>query len=116
MSYDTCSLCGQIGGPFDLIDGRHVCGMCLTPTPKLMKRLVLPSIYDPMVNQFQAQRLGTFKADRVGNNDPCPCGSGKKYKKCCRLKQHDETVEMTPAMWSKLIKHKEQKDADKRSD
>ena len=23
---------------------------------------------------------------RVGRNDPCPCGSGKKYKKCCRDK------------------------------
>lgn len=22
-------------------------------------------------------------ADKVGRNDPCPCGSGKKYKKCC---------------------------------
>ena len=22
-------------------------------------------------------------SDRVGRNDPCPCGSGKKYKKCC---------------------------------
>jgi uncharacterized protein YecA (UPF0149 family) len=22
----------------------------------------------------------------VGRNDPCPCGSGKKYKKCCLLK------------------------------
>ena len=21
--------------------------------------------------------------DRVGRNDPCPCGSGKKYKNCC---------------------------------
>jgi preprotein translocase subunit SecA len=21
--------------------------------------------------------------DTVGRNDPCPCGSGKKYKKCC---------------------------------
>ncbi|HOW60099.1 MAG TPA: SEC-C metal-binding domain-containing protein, partial [Candidatus Omnitrophota bacterium] len=21
--------------------------------------------------------------DKVGRNDPCPCGSGKKYKKCC---------------------------------
>jgi uncharacterized protein len=20
---------------------------------------------------------------RVGRNDPCPCGSGKKFKKCC---------------------------------
>jgi len=23
---------------------------------------------------------------QVGRNDPCPCGSGKKYKKCCMLK------------------------------
>jgi preprotein translocase subunit SecA len=23
---------------------------------------------------------------KVGRNDPCPCGSGKKYKKCCGLK------------------------------
>jgi preprotein translocase subunit SecA len=23
------------------------------------------------------------KAERVGRNDLCPCGSGKKYKKCC---------------------------------
>ena len=21
--------------------------------------------------------------ETVGRNDPCPCGSGKKYKKCC---------------------------------
>nr|WP_243273049.1 MULTISPECIES: SEC-C metal-binding domain-containing protein [Drancourtella] len=23
------------------------------------------------------------KGVKVGRNDPCPCGSGKKYKKCC---------------------------------
>ena len=23
------------------------------------------------------------KEETVGRNDPCPCGSGKKYKKCC---------------------------------
>ncbi|MBR7146159.1 MAG: SEC-C domain-containing protein, partial [Oscillospiraceae bacterium] len=22
-------------------------------------------------------------AQKVGRNDPCPCGSGKKYKQCC---------------------------------
>jgi len=29
--------------------------------------------------------IGPARADpnRVGRNDPCPCGSGKKYKKCC---------------------------------
>lgn len=23
------------------------------------------------------------KEEKIGRNDPCPCGSGKKYKKCC---------------------------------
>ena len=23
------------------------------------------------------------QVDKVGRNDPCPCGSGKKFKKCC---------------------------------
>ncbi|WP_413466092.1 SEC-C metal-binding domain-containing protein [Niallia circulans] len=23
---------------------------------------------------------------KVGRNDPCPCGSGEKYKKCCGKK------------------------------
>src|SRR3989449_3969333 len=27
----------------------------------------------------------TATGDKVGRNDPCPCGSGKKYKKCCYL-------------------------------
>ena len=29
---------------------------------------------------------GSVKYMNVGRNDPCPCGSGKKYKKCCMLK------------------------------
>ncbi len=31
-----------------------------------------------------AKKLITIKkAEKVGRNDPCPCGSGKKYKNCC---------------------------------
>ena len=34
-----------------------------------------------------AGEMGTVqqvvRGDKVGRNDPCPCGSGKKYKKCC---------------------------------
>jgi preprotein translocase subunit SecA len=25
----------------------------------------------------------TRAGSKIGRNDPCPCGSGKKYKKCC---------------------------------
>jgi len=30
--------------------------------------------------------LDEFPEFRVGRNDPCPCGSGKKYKRCCGAK------------------------------
>lgn len=28
---------------------------------------------------------------KIGRNDPCPCGSGRKFKKCCLRKQTDES-------------------------
>src|SRR6185312_12189254 len=35
----------------------------------------------------RAEAQVPFEAgERVGRNDPCPCGSGKKYKICCMIK------------------------------
>lgn len=32
----------------------------------------------------EAKKANTIvKGKKIGRNDPCPCGSGKKYKKCC---------------------------------
>lgn len=32
----------------------------------------------------EQKKSGTIvKEKKIGRNDPCPCGSGKKYKKCC---------------------------------
>ena len=31
----------------------------------------------------QEKKQPVKKAEKPGRNDPCPCGSGKKYKKCC---------------------------------
>jgi uncharacterized protein YchJ len=28
--------------------------------------------------------------DKIGRNEPCPCGSGKKYKKCCMGKDKEQ--------------------------
>ena len=48
--------------------------------------------YDQFEAQQQAaqapqgeQKIKTIKLKKpkVGRNEPCPCGSGKKYKKCC---------------------------------
>lgn len=33
---------------------------------------------------LEQKKSGTVRKEKkVGRNDPCPCGSGKKYKKCC---------------------------------
>ena len=40
-------------------------------------------------SQVKKQPLRTA-AKKVGPNDPCPCGSGKKYKKCCMQKEKME--------------------------
>jgi uncharacterized protein len=40
--------------------------------------MLMPTIGKPIPNH---QPVVTQKL--VGRNDPCPCGSGKKYKKCC---------------------------------
>jgi uncharacterized protein YecA (UPF0149 family) len=29
------------------------------------------------------QRVLSNRSPHIGRNDPCPCGSGLKYKKCC---------------------------------
>jgi preprotein translocase subunit SecA len=38
--------------------------------------------------QQNAEKVETIRnrGEKVGRNDPCPCGSGKKYKQCCMKK------------------------------
>jgi preprotein translocase subunit SecA len=37
-----------------------------------------------VMNQGEdAEKKPVHVGDKLGRNDPCPCGSGKKYKKCC---------------------------------
>jgi hypothetical protein len=50
--------------------------------------------------KYQASRRQAALANeaflgRVGRNEPCPCGSGKKYKKCC-LSKHEEARQSMP--------------------
>ena len=40
--------------------------------------LVRPSEWLPLPN----------RVSKAGRNDPCPCGSGKKFKKCCGKTRH----------------------------
>ncbi|MBE6887686.1 MAG: preprotein translocase subunit SecA [Ruminococcaceae bacterium] len=61
------------------------------------KLLIMANLAKPVKREAVAKVTGTSgggdnsvkkqpirrAADKVGRNDPCPCGSGKKYKKCC---------------------------------
>ena len=62
----------------------HVC------FPQVVNTL-LSDVTAPVVNQadgWESQRQAKRDArEKVGRNDPCPCGSGKKYKKCHGLGQ-----------------------------
>ena len=46
-------------------------------------------VANPVTAGFADGRKATQKrpvsSEKVGRNDPCPCGSGKKYKKCCGI-------------------------------
>ena len=36
-----------------------------------------------IAKKYKASRTVRRETPKVGRNDPCPCGSGKKYKHCC---------------------------------
>ncbi len=50
----------------------------LRPQPRPVQGKVISEKTPLATPQPQPQKL-----DKIGRNDPCPCGSGKKYKKCC---------------------------------
>lgn len=55
-------------------------------TANLPKR---EKVAEPVVtNHEEGVRKPVVREDKVGRNDPCPCGSGKKYKKCCGAKEN----------------------------
>lgn len=69
---------------------------CLASSPKLINAVVYldePWQYDPEFEETCKDQIEGMRANRniislnkngkIGRNDPCPCKSGKKYKKCC---------------------------------
>ena len=61
--------------------GSMTAGQFGTTRIEVAKEAAAVSASDKTVKQQPVR-----KAKKVGPNDPCPCGSGKKYKKCCRDK------------------------------
>ncbi len=50
-------------------------------TPKELHALNGSPLQEPP--EIEAPKQEPIRVQKIGRNDPCPCGSGKKYKKCC---------------------------------
>lgn len=48
-----------------------------------LKREQVAKPVEPMGDGTMSTNRTVVKKNKIGRNDPCPCGSGKKYKKCC---------------------------------
>lgn len=52
---------------------------------------------------FRRTRTVVREYEKIGRNDPCPCGSGKKYKNCClKSGKYENHHELTPLEMSKV--------------
>jgi hypothetical protein len=61
----------------------------LPPVQRDFEERMIPGFYEdslPEVDEIDNMPI-IQKGAKVGRNDPCPCGSGKKYKKCCLGKE-----------------------------
>ena len=59
-------------------------------------------IAEPLLRPLDRLRQPALGAERVSRNQPCPCGSGRKYKACCRVKDLDGGVHPLPNRASAL--------------
>ena len=58
--------------------------LSVVPRPRVTERVqVAKPTSEGFASGKSVVRKPVVKTVKVGRNDPCPCGSGKKYKKCC---------------------------------
>ncbi len=48
-----------------------------------IEKSLLENLFKVEKVKKEEKRAQVSSSEKVGRNDPCPCGSGKKYKKCC---------------------------------
>lgn len=56
-------------------------------TPPKREQVAKPTVASHGGDEGGGVKKTVVKKQKVGRNDPCPCGSGKKYKKCCGLNE-----------------------------
>ena len=58
--------------------------LCLTKkAPDTQRVQIANPIMESVSGEIAKKIITVAKGVKVGRNDPCPCGSGKKYKNCC---------------------------------
>ena len=57
--------------------------MVLTVPVRVQRPPQREQVMKPDAPNAGAQPPYKNKGEKIGRNDPCPCGSGKKYKNCC---------------------------------
>lgn len=82
-----------LSGEFDLIGEEDANGNVIEdPTPQLQRaRAELENTVRAAYQYFRVRRLApgvARSAPKIGRNEPCPCGSGRKFKKCCGPSMH----------------------------
>ena len=55
----------------------------VVPQSQIERQQVAKPVAENLGGDGTVQKKPVVKSERVGRNDPCPCGSGKKYKHCC---------------------------------
>ena len=63
----------------------------LRPTQEVKRQKVAKETGTSDTASGQVKSQPVRKEKKVGPNDPCPCGSGKKYKKCCMQKDKENS-------------------------
>ena len=53
------------------------------PHHEISRFAKLDDVWYYVDGRLEVPKTATRGQPKVGRNDPCPCGSGKKYKKCC---------------------------------
>ncbi|MBP8743036.1 MAG: preprotein translocase subunit SecA [Acidaminococcaceae bacterium] len=62
---------------------RYMYRVNVVTQPKVEDRLQNATVNNPSGDSEADAKKPVVKGEEIGRNDPCPCGSGKKYKNCC---------------------------------
>ena len=99
---------GWLDTPLPILSGKTPRQACKTPAGRQQVTMMIRTMPEPMgpapvrvprqamlaelgledstevaASFRQSSPTGSIVSGRIGRNDPCPCGGGKKYKKCC---------------------------------